>query len=127
MVDFADLIGVPYREAGRDTATGLDCYGLLLVVFRRAGIELPAVDYDCITPEIIQSRMAQYKPGWRQIEKPVVPCALAIKNRPPFVNHTGVYIGDGRFLHALKKIGVHQSIIDSPQWRNRIEGFYVPR
>ena len=127
MLNFTDLIGVPYRDGGRDPAVGLDCYGLLIVVFRRAGIELPAVNYDCLTPEIIQEHMVQHKPAWRQIDSPVIPCALAIRNRPPFVNHTGVYIGEGRFLHALKKVGVHQSIMDSPQWRNRIEGFYLPR
>ena len=37
---YADLIGVPFKNLGRDVQTGLDCYGLVHEVFRRAGMEI---------------------------------------------------------------------------------------
>lgn len=39
-----DLIGVPYKDHGRDMA-GLDCYGLAIEVARRYGYELRDVYY----------------------------------------------------------------------------------
>jgi len=43
------LIGIPYIHGGRDPKTGLDCYGLCMVVYRDLyGIELP----DWQTPDV---------------------------------------------------------------------------
>src|SRR5690606_3188400 len=39
-------LGVPYRWGGTGPAHGLDCSGLVQVVFRDAGIELPRVSRD---------------------------------------------------------------------------------
>lgn len=128
MLNYTDLIGVPYLDCGRDPSIGLDCYGLMIVVFARAGIALHDVQYAAVDADTVQTKMTEHKPReWRQIDGPIAPCALAIRNKPPFVNHTGVYIGDGKFLHTLKNIGVHLARIDSPAWRNRIEGYYLPR
>lgn len=41
MIEYADLIGAPFKSHGRDIKTGVDCYGLVQAVFRREGIELP--------------------------------------------------------------------------------------
>ena len=35
------FLGVPYVFGGSDPATGLDCSGLVQLVFRRSGITLP--------------------------------------------------------------------------------------
>lgn len=42
-VDYEDMIGWPYRVSGR-VPTGIDCIGVVLEVFRRAGLGLPDPD-----------------------------------------------------------------------------------
>jgi len=38
--EYSDLVGVPYSLGGRDPRRGLDCFGVLLELYRRAGVEL---------------------------------------------------------------------------------------
>ena len=44
MADYSDLIGVSFKNHGRDVKTGLDCYGLVMEVFKRNGVILPEFD-----------------------------------------------------------------------------------
>ena len=37
MINFTDLIGVPFVNRGRDATYGLDCYGLVKEVYKRYG------------------------------------------------------------------------------------------
>ena len=41
MIDYSDLIGVPFKNQGRDKNIGLDCYGLVMEVYKKLGIQLP--------------------------------------------------------------------------------------
>lgn len=128
MIEYEDLIGIPCVDGGR-TLAGLDCYGLVMEVYRRFGITLPEFtagydDEDKIS-EIIYGEME--KPIWRECRGRLpVPCIAAIRLGVPrgVINHTGVYIGNGKFIHARSKIGVCVNRIDSPAWRRVIEGFY---
>jgi cell wall-associated NlpC family hydrolase len=131
LCDFQDLIGVPFVDGGRDVSTGLDCWGLVAEIFRRSGIDLP--DYqisaaDClrIAQEIETERLTG---RWNKHEYPLVPIPAIVVmryNKPGIWNHTGVYLGGGRFLHTREKIGVTIERVDSPIWQRRIEGFYSP-
>lgn len=129
-MDFTDLIGVPFVNRGRDL-NGLDCYGLVKEVFKRYGYNVPEYDalytnYDdmCRINEIIQGNIKNYP--WKEIAEPKVPCLIAIRFGSPdgMVNHTGVYIGGGRFIHTRERIGVNIDRISSPAWRRVIVGFY---
>ncbi len=130
MIRLDDLIGVPFRNRGRDPKTGLDCYGLVKEVFRRYGYEIPEYDmqyhYDdmCRINELIQGNIVQYP--WRKIEEPKAPCLMAIRFGSPdgVVNHTAVYIGEDRFIHTREKIGVNIDRVSSPAWRKVIVGYY---
>ena len=44
-ININDLIGVPYKDHGRDL-NGMDCYGLAIEVMRRYGYELRDVIYE---------------------------------------------------------------------------------
>jgi hypothetical protein len=54
-----------------------------------------------------------------------VPSVVAIRFNSPFVNHVGVYIGGGRFLHTREKTGVVAERTDAPYWKHRIVGYYT--
>ena len=128
---FDDLIGIPFIDGGRDVASGLACWGLVLEVFKRAGVALPDYqigchDTDAIGAAVEGERLLGRWRHWHAHDAPV-PSLVAIRfNSPLIVNHTGVYIGGGRFLHTRELTGVAVERIDSPSWKRRIEGFYTP-
>lgn len=129
MIDYDDLIGIPFINGGRDRNKGFDCYGLVMEVYRRCGIALPEYTADWDDEEKINS-IVQREAGttaWHRVKAPFpVPCLVALRmgTPPGIVNHTGVYIGHGKFIHTRAKIGVCVSRIDSPAWRGVIDGFY---
>lgn len=84
------LLGTPYRWGGTSPDGGFDCSGMVGYVFRSAlGIELPRVSRE----------MA--KDG-QKVDRG----ALAIgdlvffSRRGKRVDHVGIYVGEGRFVHA---------------------------
>lgn len=130
MVEYRDLIGVPFRNRGRDIKTGLDCYGLVMEIYRRYGIELPEYTADFDDLEKVNALITDgvaMKSNWRRVEGEIpVPCMVAIRFGVPkgMVNHTGCYIGNGRFIHIRQNIGVCVDCINSPAWKKVIEGCY---
>jgi len=107
------LLGVHYRFGGSSPDTGLDCSGLVRHVFREAiGMVLPrrAVDISR-AGEVIDP--SQLRPG-----------DLVFYNtlRRAF-SHVGIYIGDGRFVHAPSRGGgVRVEDMSDGYWRARFNG-----
>lgn len=126
-IHLEDLLGKPFINGGRGP-NGYDCWGLVCEVFRRYGIGLPDYRISCRDIEEIDRQVAMDKPKWRRCDptNPPVPSLLVIRQRGNFSNHTGVYLGAGRFMHTLKKTGVIIDQTESPLWKGKIEGFYVP-
>ncbi len=128
MISYFDLIGIPYANRGRDVAHGLDCYGLVKEVYKRYGYDIPEYSADYNDMERINELITGNTKGypWKKINEPKVPCLVAIRFGSPdgMVNHTGVYIGDDRFIHTRARIGVNIDRLSSPAWRRVIVGFY---
>lgn len=124
---YEDLLGVPFRNRGRDSKTGLDCYGLAIEVFRRHGIRLPEFWISCMDFSTIEKTMEEQKSRWVRVGIDVVPSIAIIRLRSEHYNHVLVNIGHGRFIHTRRSVGVQIERFDDLYWRKRYDGFYVPK
>ncbi|APG27654.1 hydrolase [Syntrophotalea acetylenivorans] len=84
------FIGIPYRWGGTDQAKGFDCSGLTMVCYRLNGLNLPRVS------------RSQFKAGRWVAKNKLVRGDLVFfaTNGGNRVSHVGMYIGNGRFIHA---------------------------
>ena len=92
------LVGTPYRYGGNTPNSGFDCSGLIGYVYREsADLQLPRtvaeinkIDAPSIDEENLQAGdLVIFATGWG--------------SRP---SHAGIYVGDGRFVHAPSRGGV---------------------
>ena len=84
----AALIGTPYEFGGADVG-GFDCSGLALYVYERAGITIPRTAAE-------QQRAAQPVPLTELAPGDLV----FFRMRGRRIDHVGIYLGGGRFVHA---------------------------
>lgn len=107
------LVGVVYRYGGSTPDQGLDCSGLIHYVFQEAtGVTLPrtARELARIGDRVPRSELA---PG----------DLVFFNTRHAAFSHVGIYLGDGRFIHAPStghRIGV--ALLSSSYWKKRFDG-----
>jgi cell wall-associated NlpC family hydrolase len=107
------LVGVNYRRGGDSPQTGLDCSGLVRLVFHDVlGMDLPH------RAEAI-SHFGQ-KIGKEQLQ----PGDLIFFNTlQRGFSHVGIYLGDGQFVHAPSSGGeVRVEDMNQPYWLRRFNG-----
>ncbi|MSR15674.1 MAG: NlpC/P60 family protein [Gammaproteobacteria bacterium] len=85
----ASMQGKPYRVAGDTPADGFDCSGLVYHVFHQFDLELPrnAAAMAGTLPEV-------------SLNKIVATDLLFFNTQHAPFSHVGIYLGDGRFVHA---------------------------
>ena len=95
-------------------------------MFRRQGIDIPDYHVSAVSAVSVASQMGVDVEYWQKLAQPVLGCLVLIRLSPDvWANHVGIYIGDGKFIHAYSATGV--SIGRLRRWRSRIVGFYVPK
>lgn len=104
------LLGTPYRWGGNSPDRGFDCSGLVGYVFRTAlGIELPRVSRD----------MAN---DGEKVDRAALTAGdlVFFSRRGKRVDHVGIYVGNGQFVHAPRKgKDVMVSDLDTGYWSGR--------
>jgi cell wall-associated NlpC family hydrolase len=108
------LVGSPYRLGGTSPQTGVDCSGFVGHVYKTvAGIQLPR-------DSLMISESAQ-----ALAQDALLPGDLVFFNTldRPF-SHVGIYLGDGRFVHASSSRSgrVMISRLEDAYWRERFDG-----
>lgn len=107
------LLDMPYRSGGRGPATGFDCSGLVAHVYREGG------------GMTIKGTSAELGRQSRPIERSaLLPGDLVFFNTlGARHSHVGVYVGDGRFVHASNpRTGVRIDHLSNRYYAQRFEG-----
>ena len=104
------LVGTPYRWGGNTPDSGFDCSGLIGYVYHdAAGITLPRSTREMITLRGPDINRSQLQTG------DLVFFATGGGSR---VSHAGIYVGEGRFVHAPATGGtVKLDSLDKPYWQ----------
>jgi len=107
------LVGTPYRWGGNTPEGGFDCSGLVNYVFRdMLDLKLPRTSRE----------LAAYQ-GPRIAKHQLASADLVFFGDGRGVSHVGIYIGDGRFIHAPSSGGtVRVEQLDTRYWTHRYSG-----
>jgi cell wall-associated NlpC family hydrolase len=104
------LVGTPYRYGGNTPESGFDCSGLIDYVYResvdvrlpRTVAEINKLDVPTIAEDELQSG-------------DLVIFATGFGSRP---SHAGIYVGEGRFVHAPSSGGtVRMDLLSDKYWQ----------
>ena len=108
------LVGTPYRYGGNTPEGGFDCSGLVAYVYRDvAGIVLPRTSGEISeieAPAIDRDRLQSGD-------------LVFFHHRLRSVSHVGIYVGEGRFVHAPNEGGtVRLDRLDDAYWKDHYSG-----
>ncbi|HOJ14690.1 MAG TPA: NlpC/P60 family protein [Deltaproteobacteria bacterium] len=108
-----EFVGLPYLWGGADLDAPLDCSGLVMAVYRLNGLDVPRTSqeqYEGGTPV----DMEELEAG------DLVFFSTSGNGR---VSHVGIYIGDGRFIHAPRRgKTICADSLSSGYYRDRFQG-----
>jgi cell wall-associated NlpC family hydrolase len=86
------LVGTPYRWGGNTPDSGFDCSGLIGYVYRdAAGIALPRSTHELIVMQAADVSRDALQSG---------DLVFFATGGGSQVSHAGIYVGEGRFVHA---------------------------
>ncbi|MCL7461682.1 C40 family peptidase [Pseudomonas sp. NW5] len=109
------LVGTPYRWGGNTPDSGFDCSGLIGYVYRNAAdLQLPRTTREMNALPVPPVARTQLRSG------DLLFFATAGGRA---VSHAGIYVGDGRFVHAPRAGGtVRLERLDSQYWQRAYLG-----
>jgi cell wall-associated NlpC family hydrolase len=104
------MLGVPYSFGGMSPG-GFDCSGFVCYVYGKAGISLPRMA-DSQYYSLTHIPRANLQSG----------DLVFFETYCPGPSHVGIYIGDGKFIHASSSKGITVSEVFTGYWGARYLG-----
>ena len=92
VAEASKYLGVPYAWGGTDPSSGLDCSGLVQLVYGNLGIDLPRTSSQQATAGTPVASLAEARPGDLVF--------FDNSSSRSGIDHVGIYIGDGKMIAA---------------------------
>jgi probable lipoprotein NlpC len=103
-------LGTPYLSGG-NTKSGADCSGFVSSVYReKEGVYIP------------RTTSEEFKMGTSVDKKDLIVGDLVFFGEYTRINHVGIYVGSGNFIHASTSSGVMVSPLEDIYWKPRYVG-----
>ncbi len=103
-------LGVPYLFGGQ-SRSGMDCSGFVRQVYSEAeGVQLP------------HNAAAISRYGKEIAKSDLEPGDLLFFRGIFFIEHTGIYMGNGYFIHSQSGVGVNYTRLDAPYFASHLAG-----
>ncbi len=108
LMNALSFTGTRYRYGGSSPVTGFDCSGFVSYVYREsAGLKLPRASYQMANTDGPKLRQSELQPG-----------DLVFFAQRKRVDHVGIYLGNGRFIHSPSRGGrVRTDNLTDNYWR----------
>jgi cell wall-associated NlpC family hydrolase len=102
--------GTPYKFGG-DSPKAFDCSGFVWYVFKQQGITLP------------RTADRQFETGKALLVKELKPGDVVFfTTYEKGASHCGIYVGEGKFVHASSSHGVSVAALNDSYWKPRYLG-----
>ncbi len=104
-------LGVPHCMGGT-TMKCIDCSGLLFSVFAKHGIQLPHSSEE-------QARYGKTIAGKDKLKEGDIVFFINSYKTNRLITHSGIYIGDNKFIHTSTSQGVSITSLNDPYWSEK--------
>jgi cell wall-associated NlpC family hydrolase len=102
--------GTPYKWGGNDINNGIDCSAFVQQLYGAIGLQLPRTAAQQALVGTPITRLEDLRKGDR---------LYFWENRRNTIGHTGLYLGDGTFVHSSSsRRGVAIDRLTDPKWKN---------
>jgi cell wall-associated NlpC family hydrolase len=106
------FVGIPYRWGGNTVVDGMDCSGFVRAVYNLCGVNIPRT-----SGEQFQTGQGIDKGDLREGD------LVFFGDSASRINHVGIYVGDGRFVHAPRRgDDIKVSRVDEAFYEKRFVG-----
>ncbi len=106
-------LGIPYRRGGY-SKKGMDCSGLVKHIYSKTlQVDLPhSTSQQYALPTMEEVSEDELRPG----------DLIFFSQKKKRIAHVGIYLSDGKFIHAGRKSGVTISSLDNRYWKVKMVG-----
>jgi cell wall-associated NlpC family hydrolase len=106
------FVGIPYRWGGNNVVEGMDCSGFARAVYNLCGVNIPRT-----SAEQFRTGEGVDREGLRDGD------LIFFGASESQINHVGIYVGNGRFVHAPRRgDDIKISSLDEPYFTRKFMG-----